>query len=65
MKGMMTIDNCLGREFFICACRDCGGNGSGIIPHFYSRKHAWDEGWRFTQDTQYSPDGVVAICPMC
>ena len=36
------------------------------ITHYYSYKHAKDNGWRFSSDKLFSEDGsYVGICPTC
>lgn len=56
-------------EHTICCCRNCEvKNPDEKIPTYYSYQHAYDEGWRFINDTRWKEpgtDGPAAICPDC
>lgn len=67
MQNSMIIDQHSNKkEHHICPCRDCKGEG-GIIPTFYSNKHADAEGWKMTAHINFcDPDKeYVWVCPKC
>jgi len=70
MQRSMNVYHGKDIEFFMCPCRDCEGDGDDIIPTYYSRKHAEDEGWVFTDNWRYKDSSLpeedfVAVCPSC
>ena len=68
---MMVID--YGAKAFLHTCPVCLRSvsyaekdvGDGVIIHYYSERHAYDAGWRATQDRLYCPPDVeyVWVCP--
>lgn len=66
MQNSMIIDSMGKKDHHVCPCRDCKGEG-GIIPTFYSNKHASVEGWKMTAHIKFcDPDKeYVWVCPRC
>ena len=68
---MCTVEDGADIYFYQCPNRDhytedVLERSSGVIPRYYSHKHAYDSGWRFTTDKKWSKGGnTVGVCPAC
>jgi len=64
----MIIRDTKKAEIFHCPAfkhRDEKPN-DGVIPRFYTKQHAINNGWVFTKHIKFSKDGdLVAVCPEC
>ena len=67
MNAVMRVRTGRGIELNVCPCRDCEVNPDSVIPMFYSRQHALDQGWVVTNDRRYCDPkkSTVWVCPSC
>ena len=70
-QEMMIIIGRNGRTLHMCSCYKLSEPKEEIsiepIPEYYSDKHAYDNGWRCTDDIKFCPPGedFQWVCPRC
>ena len=75
MKNIMIFQHLNAKHLAICECCPITSppedpkdeSAKQYIPHYYSEKHARDNGWKATKHIKYCPPDkdYVWVCPDC